>query len=531
MSENARWQSYRKGLKNSVFRRLCDAASKDGAQDQLGQLAGELSLNPSFTTGTASFYDYLQPENRKHSQWVCKGTACLASGTCAHAENRYANAGEAMCLGYCYAGGGLLKHGDDGHFSTWSVNDGDIGQPAMPVYDLSSAGILSSDADSPQDLYSIAMTHPDAIISELEASSLRGRGGAGFAFAFKLAACAGEEARKKFIVCNADEGDPGAFSDRYLLEQHPHKVMAGMFATAVAAGATDCVLYIRFEYPEAIGAVESAINEYEQWPDDLSGGIRFHVVEGAGSYVCGEETALLNSIEGLRPEVRVRPPYPAQYGLWGKPTVVSNVETFANIPWVLRHGGDAFAAIGTQTSTGGKLISMDSQFVRPGLYEVDFGMGFEELVYEHAGGFRVPVKALQVGGPLGSVIPVDRLDELAVDFDTTREAGYSLGHAGIIAIPENFPIIDLLRHLFSYMAHESCGKCTPCRVGTAKGAVMLQQSDQQPVELGLMGGLLETLETGSLCALGGGLPLPVRNCLAHFREELEPFFKGWEQTA
>ncbi len=524
MSENARWQSYRKVLKDNVFRRI-----QSGAGENLDALARELALNPSFTTGTASFYDYLQPENRQRKHWVCKGTACLVSGTCAHAGSRHADAGEALCLGYCYAGGGLLKRDNDG-FSTWCVDAESIGQPAMPVFDLSSQGILTGAVASAKDLYSVALSQPDSIIAELETSALRGRGGAGFAFAFKLAACARETADQKYIVCNADEGDPGAFSDRYLLEQHPHKVMAGMYAAAIASGATDCVLYIRLEYPEAMRAVQSAIDQYRQWPDELSGRIRFHVTEGAGSYVCGEETALLNSIEGLRPEVRVRPPYPAQYGLWGKPTVVSNVETFANIPWILQHGGSAFAAIGTPASTGSKLLSLDSQFVRPGLYEVDFGGNLGELINRHAGGLRAPVKALQVGGPLGSIIAIDRIDDLTIDFDAMRKAGYSLGHAGIIAIPQNYPMIELLRHLFAYMAHESCGKCTPCRVGTAKAAAMLQAADKQPIDMALMNALLETLESGSLCALGGGLPLPVRNCLDQFRQELQPCFTGWEET-
>ena len=531
MSENIRLQTARKGLKDNVFQRLAKPGGDNATPDEAQKIASEMRLNPSATVSVAGFYDYLTPENREHRQWVCEGTACLVSGTCQNARKHSPDAGVAMCVGYCHAGGGMLRRDDDRGFSTGCVGESGFSAPDMPVYDYSGHGILTSDAADAQILYAPALAAPLAIVEQLKASQLRGRGGAGFEFAFKLAACAREQADRKYVVCNADEGDPGAFSDRYLLEKHPHKVMAGMYAAALAAGAEDCVLYIRKEYPESIAAVNAAIDEYRQWPDAFSGNIRFHVIEGAGSYVCGEETALLNSIEGLRPEVRVRPPWPAQYGLWGKPTIVSNVETFANIPWILQHGGDAYAGIGTDDSRGSKLISLNSLFVKPGLYEVDFGMPLEELIYQHAEGFTTQIKALQTGGPLGSIIPLSHIDGLIIDFDAFTRAGFALGHAGIIAIPQDYPIIELLRHLFRYMAHESCGKCTPCRLGTARGADMLEQADDQPVDLHLFHELLETLETGSLCALGGGLPLPARNCLTHFRAELAPWFSNTEHPS
>ena len=531
MSRNIRSLSARKGLKANLFEVLSKAAQTDGTppDDALKDIAKETHLSPAVTYGSSSFYDFLEPGNKGRTSWACHGTACLVSRTIADQnENPKEHQGQSLCVGYCYKGGGLLSKNAEG-FSTHHYDGYTKTQPAMPIYNFAKTPILTGTTPDIADLYGVALNNIEQIGEQLQLSRLRGRGGAGFPFAFKLMTCANEPSSKKYIVCNADEGDPGAFSDRYLLEQQPHKVMAGMFAAAVAARADSCILYIRREYPEAITIVEDAIREFESFPTEISSRVSFHVIEGAGSYVCGEETALLNSIEGLRPEVRTRPPYPASYGLWGEPTIVSNVETFANIPFILKNGGEEFAAIGTSDSSGTKLVSLDSAFTRPGLYEVDFGTPFDELVHTMAGGFNRKVKALQVGGPLGAIIPVAKTDSLIIDFNNFQSAGFALGHAGVIAIPQDFAMIDLLRHLFSYMAHESCGKCTPCRIGTAKGATMLKEaSPDNPLDHGLMMELLELLETGSLCALGGGLPLPARNALEHFKDELQSHFTNWE---
>ena len=319
----------------------------------------------------------------------------------------------------------------------------------------------------------------------------------------------------------------GAFSDRWLLERQPHRVLGGMLAAGLAVGADSGWIYLRAEYPRAARPLKQAIAAYQGTATAAETGFRFRLVEGAGSYVCGEETALLNSIEGLRPEVRVRPPYPAREGLFGRPTLLSNVETFANLPWILAHGGEAFRRIGPRGSRGGKLVSLDRRFNRPGVYEVPMGMPMYELLYGLGGGFREPVKALQVGGPLGGVLPLKLCESLSLDFHSFRQAGFLLGHAGIVAIPAGYPMIEFMRHLFGYMAHESCGRCLPCRLGTRKGHELLQDaSTERPLERVLFEELLETLEQGSLCALGGGLPLPVRNLLEHFDEELSPWFRG-----
>ena len=377
------------------------------------------------------------------------------------------------------------------------------------------------------------------MLNELKRSGLRGRGGAGFPIAFKLDSCRKETSKQKFIVCNADEGDPGAYSDRYLLEQQPHSVLLGMMIAGYITG----VVYIRAEYPEAISITQNAIASlYQQnllGENILQSGFDFHfkVISAQGAYICGEETALLSSIEGQRPEVRVRPPYPVQQGLFNKPTVVNNVETLACIPYILKNGGEKFASIGIGKSTGTKLISLDGFFNKPGIYEVDMGTPLAVVVNDLGGGFRSPVKAMHIGGPLGGLVPIEKINELTVDFESFAKNGFLLGHASVVCIPEHFPIIKYLEHLFQFTAHESCGKCFPCRIGSTRGAEMLKkaQETEYRIDRTLFDDLVETLEIGSLCALGGGLPLPVKNAalyflinagnLQYFDKELSVYFK------
>ena len=372
----------------------------------------------------------------------------------------------------------------------------------------------------------------EAALTEIKAATLRGRGGAGFPMGIKLESCLRTESDKKFIVCNADEGDPGAYSDRYLLEKQPHLVLFGMMAAGFVVGADCGVLYIRGEYPEAIRIVREAISELEaaQWLGKNIRGtgfdFRFKVIEGAGAYICGEETALLSSIEGQRPEVRVRPPYPAQVGLFNKPTVVNNVETLANLHFILKNGGAAFTKIGTAKSSGTKLVCLDSLFKKPGLYEVAMGTPFSEVVNGLGGGFKRPVKALHVGGPLGGLVPVHKIPDLTLDFESFAAHGFLLGHAGVVSLPEDFPLIAYLEHLFEFTAAESCGKCVPCSIGSVRGQEMLSkaQHDGYKIPRQLLNDLLETMEIGSLCALGGGLPLGVKNALKYFEPELRAYF-------
>ena len=250
-------------------------------------------------------------------------------------------------------------------------------------------------------------------------------------------------------------------------------------------------------------------------------------MSGAGSYICGEETALLASLEGQRPEVQVRPPFPTQSGLFGKPTLLSNVETFALLPAILTDGGEAFAKIGTESSTGPKLVSLDSRFNKPGLYEIEMGTPLSTVIDEFGDGFREPVKAVQIGGPLGGLVPATHFSQLNLDFESFDQAGFLLGHASFVSIPEHVPIIEYMEHLFEFTKDESCGKCFPCRYGSVRGFEMLNRArkGEDKADLHLLEDLLETLEETSLCALGGGLPLPIRNALEHFADELQVYFE------
>ncbi len=369
-------------------------------------------------------------------------------------------------------------------------------------------------------------------MKEIELSALRGRGGAGFPLHIKLNTSAKMHSDRKFVICNADEGDPGAFSDKWLLERRPHSILFGMIITGLIIGADTGVFYIRGEYPESLKAVHKAIEEFKKlklFLRDHSGkefNFTFHLFEGAGAYICGEETSLINSIEGLRPEVRTRPPFPATYGLFGKPTILCNVETFANLWYILKEGGSAYSSLGTEKSKGTKLVSLDGGFHKPGLYEVKMGTPLREVLDDMGGGTKYPVKAFQIGGPLGGIVPAAMASELNLDFESFIDAGFLLGHAGIVSIPAEFSMMKFILHLFEFTAKESCGKCFPCRIGSQRGYELLQNATEngRKIDIELFDDLLETMQLGSLCALGGGISLPVMNALHYFSSEFEEYF-------
>jgi NADH-quinone oxidoreductase subunit F len=318
------------------------------------------------------------------------------------------------------------------------------------------------------------------------------------------------------------------------MEKQPHSVLLGMMVAGWFAGAENGILYIRAEYPESVTIINNAIAELRAvgliGKDILGTGFNFMLksIKGAGAYICGEETALLASLEGQRPEVRTRPPFPTIEGLFRKPTILNNVETFSNIHPILTLGGKNYAKIGTPQSTGTKLMSLDSHFVKPGIYEVAMGTPLEEVFYGMAGGFSQPIKAVQIGGPLGGIIPLDRIGYLTVDFESFKTQGFLLGHAGVVSIPEWFPMIEYIQHLFQFTADESCGKCFPCRLGSTRGKELIaraREDDSFKIDRELLDDLLDTMEITSLCALGGGVPLPIKNALQHFDGELQSYFQ------
>ncbi len=551
MGENLSKLSGRKGLTENLFEKLVNAAKNGGTPDRedLKELSREYLMGEANTYGTASFYDFLKEENLGKKAYVCNGSACLLAGTQDDVSKKLEakfpkeEIGHMCCLGRCHENSAFHVNGLN--YSGDSINDLDsiisTGEEKPDTYHVGhnlETPLLTAEIGDLEKFYSaferILNNTPEHALEELKKSNLRGRGGAGFPMGMKLEFCKNNSSDQKFIVCNADEGDPGAYSDRYLLEERPHLVLFGMMVAGYIAGADRGVLYIRGEYPESVQRTKDAIRELEELGyhgNDIRGsGFNFHfkVLEGAGAYICGEETALLSSIEGQRPEVRVRPPFPAQEGLFMKPTVVNNVETLAMVPYALQLGGEKFSRIGRGKSTGSKLVCLDSHFNRPGLYEVEMGTSLEDVLFQLGEGFKVPVKAIHVGGPLGGIVPAEKFDKLSVDFESFQEAGFLLGHASVLAIPESFPMIKYMEHLFEFTADESCGKCFPCSIGSTRGKEMIaksQNGQEYQIEKGLMEDLLETMEIGSLCALGGGLPLGIKNAMQYFEDELKPYFK------
>lgn len=549
MSRNLSELSGRKGLTDNLFERIGDLAEKTGtpSHEELEKLADEFLIGTANTYGTATFYDFLKPGNKGKKVYVCSGSVCHMAGTQEGLKDELKKhvaedeIGHMCCLGRCHENGAFNYDGVN--YSAKSSEEiadifGDANTESEDEYAVVTHGkkVLTADFPGVAEYYKLLEStlkrDAEDVLKDIEASNIRGRGGAGFPMGFKFRSCRNEPGDTKFIVCNADEGDPGAFSDRYLLEQQPHSVLFGMMVAGYVIGAKWGVVYIRGEYPESVDAIQSAINVLyarQLLGENILGtGFDFHfkVIKAQGSYICGEETALLSSIEGQRPEVRIRPPYPTQQGLFNKPTVVNNVETLAAIHYILEHGGENYAAIGTGKSSGTKLLSLDSFFNKPGLYEVEMGISLDTVINELAGGFNQPVKALHIGGPLGGMVPVHKVKDLTVDFESFANNGFLLGHASIISIPQDFPMIEYLEHLMEFAADESCGKCFPCRLGTLRGAEMFHkaQHENYKIDRKLIDDLLHALEIGSLCAHGGGIPLPVQNALQYFDDELGQYF-------
>ena len=536
-NKNIRTLSSRKELDDNLFELIADASQKTNSKEELKQISKRFLIDDSVVLGTSTFYDFTREENRNKKIHVCSGTACMVANT---QNNLHKNledhfpaneVGHAACVGHCHTNSAFMYDNKTYNAASKEALGNIIKEKAYQenTYTVASntTPILTAKIENVQEFYQLAeklKANSNHIIQELKTSNLRGRGGAGFPFWFKLDAVVKEQNDQKYIVCNADEGDPGAYSDMYLMEHQAHKVLFGMYIAGLTVGANTGVLYIRGEYPDSVKIVSEAITELKE--KNLIGDFRFKIIKGQGSYVCGEETALLNSIEGLRPEVRVRPPYPAQYGLYGKPTVLSNVETFANIHWILENGGASYAALGTKLSTGTKLVSLDSYFNSPGMYEIEMGTPLQTLFDDFGKGFKSEVKGLQIGGPLGGIVPMYKIKDLSLDFESLNDNGFLLGHASFVSIPVDFPMVQFLEHLMEFTADESCGKCYPCRIGSHRGMEMLQKAQQTnyKIDRQLFDDLLETLEIGSLCALGGGIPLPLKNALHYFDDELKEYF-------
>jgi NADH:ubiquinone oxidoreductase subunit F (NADH-binding)/NADH:ubiquinone oxidoreductase subunit E len=508
--------------------------------------AAEVSGLPEATVyGISSFYDdLLTPRGVRHVR-VCTGTACFAATGGAHVDAIQESFGltlgersadgsvslaETVCLGFCHSSpairdGDVIDAGPDALARV--LDGGALEAPEPEWQSLLAEPVLTQPADWSGLRRALTELTPDELVEIVEEAKVRGRGGAGFPAGTKWRFTRAAKGTEKFVVANGDEGDPGSYIDKYLMEQDPVRVLEGVALAGYAVGAQHGFVLTRSEYPRSKPALDAAIAQAhaDGWLGEniLGSGFDFDVtaVEGAGSYVVGEETALLASLQGLRGTVSARPPFPAERGVHGRPTLVNNVETLANMPFIAACGAEAYAALSPDSDTNGsKLVCFNERFARPTIYEVPFGMTMRALCEEVAGGLRDgrSIKALQIGGPLGGILPASKLDT-AFDFDALAAEGCMVGHGSILAFDDQTDMRAVAIHLLRFGAHESCGKCFPCRIGLKRAYD--EFSSGEPVDRARFEQLLETLELGSLCAHGGGMPAPLRSLMAHFEDELE----------
>jgi NADH-quinone oxidoreductase subunit F len=372
---------------------------------------------------------------------------------------------------------------------------------------------------------------PEAVIDEVKASGLRGRGGAGFPTGQKWILARAARGERKFVICNADEGDPGAFMDRSVLEGDPHAVLEGMLICAFAIGAAEGYIYVRAEYPLAIKRLAIALRQMEEKSllgDRVLGtgfSFRLHIKEGAGAFVCGEETALMGSIEGRRGMPTLRPPYPAARGLWGMPTNINNVETYANIPAIIRMGGPQYAGLGTEKSKGTKVFALAGKIKRGGMIEVPMGISLREIIYGIGGGIQGDgkLKAVQMGGPSGGCVP-ESLADVLIDYDSLQASGAIMGSGGMVVMDESTCMVDVARYFLTFTQSESCGKCTFCRIGTKRMLETLARITEgtgREEDIAELEELAAKIRISSLCGLGQTAPNPVLTTLRYFRDEYD----------
>ncbi|MCE9559133.1 MAG: NADH-quinone oxidoreductase subunit D [Armatimonadetes bacterium] len=479
-------------------------------------------MKPELTGREIDSFYHLSDAPVEHRS--CRGISCFA-GKILNPEGWQQALSQwppVYCLGKCYASPATTEIIEQPrieiHCPEGIVLDGVADQSKLSVQDYGYAALRK------------ALRNPaEAVVAEIEASQLRGRGGAGFPAGKKWRAVFNEPGATKYVVANADEGDHGSYIDRFIMERTPHRLIESLALAGYAVGASKGYIYLRKEYPVAEVAVRKALLEAEEagWLGaDIYGSsfsFEIEVVIGQGSYVCGEETSLLNSIEHRRPEVRSRPPFPTQSGLFGAPTLVNNVETLASVPWIVLNGGEAYAEKGFSTSRGTKAISLNSLFNQPGLYEIEFGMPLRTILEVLGGGLKTgDFKAVIVGGPLTGLVHPREFGTL-FGFDEMHAIGASIGHGGIVAFDQHTRMDEFLAHVFEFGAIESCGKCTPCRLGSRRAQVLFANraeggclSAQEESELKE---ILDAIRRTSLCGHGTGLAAVAASVFEKFGEE------------
>ena len=510
--------------------------------EEIRELSHDIGIPESTIGSIISYYTGLQ--NFQQIWRVCRGTSCNLAG----AERMQAllekqvPCQEAYCLGYCYKAPAALDEAGQVLTGEQLLNLGDDAEHRQQSLAIPSIRCLASEAivtrRAAKELYALEEARasgvystflrcledpPIKIIETIEQSGERGRGGAGFPTGKKWRSCGETRAESRYVIANGDEGDPGSYIDRVLLENDPHGVIEGMLICAYAISAKQGIIFIRSEYPKAIERMEAAVaaaygarilGASAAYPLDIS------IFPGMGSYVCGEETAMLNAIEGQRGEVRIRPPYPAQSGLYGMPTVVNNVETLVNIAAIIAKGAQAYRTMGTKESAGTKAMCLDHGFARPGIVEVEFGMTIRELI-DAAGGSAngEPLKAVILGGPMGSLLLPDEWD-VPICYGAMAKSCIQLGHGGLVAVQTGTDYRELLRQWLKFMVDESCGKCVPCRLGSkqawqAMQAEQISREGEQDISR-----LLTVIEQASLCAFGQYIPAPMRKLLKAFSNDI-----------
>ncbi len=511
--------------------------------DDRREAARRSGLPDAAVHGVSTFYDdLLHPRGARHIR-VCTGTACYAATADAHVDELRERLGlelgqrsddgavslaQTVCLGYCHASPAVRVN--DTIDAGPDVVDRVLGLAERPAPEPTVTStlddpVLTGPGDWSGLRHALESLTPDELLQAVDDANIRGRGGAGFPAGRKWRFARDAPGDETFIVANGDEGDPGSYIDKVLMESSPALLLEGMALAGYASGAGHGFVLTRSEYPLSKPALEAAARKARAdgllGDDILNTGFSFDVtiVEGAGSYVVGEETALLACLQGMRGTVSARPPFPAQRGVFGMPTIVNNVETLCNVPFVARHGAEAYIALSPGATPGTKLVCFNERFAAPGVYEVRFGTPVRELCEDLAGGLRdgAAIKALQIGGPLAGILPA-RLLDTPFDFDALAAHGAMLGHGGIVAFDDATDMRGVAHHLLRFGADESCGKCFPCRIGLRRAEEMFEAD--APVDRAKLEQLLEVLEVGSLCAHGGGLPAPIRSLLEHFPDEL-----------
>jgi formate dehydrogenase iron-sulfur subunit len=506
------------------------------------------NISQAEVRGIVSFYSDLRtnPPANKIIQ-VCQAEACQATGCrslTATLENRLDIAmGESTpdnefalesvyCLGHCANGPTAMI--DDTVYTNLSSADADSLINGNP--DTAPTEIVETDNRlifnrcgrvDPLDFeayradggFSTAPTSSESVLAEIRSSGLRGRGGAGFPAHIKWQTVADQPKNQKYIVCNADEGDSGTFADRLIMEGDPFLLIEGMAVAAGAVGASKGFIYLRSEYPEAADILTEAL-EIARREGALNEIFDIELFIGAGAYICGEETSLLESLEGKRGIIRAKPPLPAIEGLFGKPTLVHNVITLCSVPWIIKNGGEAYRRFGVGNSTGTMPFQLSGNVKRGGLVELPFGMPLGEFIDAYGGGTRSgrPLKAVQVGGPLGAYLSREQLGT-PLTYEAMAAIGAGIGHGGIVVFDDTVDLIEQARYAFAFCEHESCGKCTPCRIGSVRGRELMediQQSGCTKEKLILVKDLCEVMEKTSLCQMGGMTPIPVESAIRHF---------------